>query len=433
MTGTEAVEVVVCSCCGIVPPGHSGRRPICNRCQADRLIDRVLDAGNGVTSPVLLPLAAALRASRPETVLRWLSRPQPRDLLAELATGRMPVTHEALHDYPHRNVAEHLRHRLVACGVLPPVDVQLSAFEGWIHRRLGQCADHPHERLLRRYALWHQLPRLRADAATRPLRPTAKSYAARQFTGAHTFLTWLHEQHLEPGQVSQHNLDTWAASRVVGERYNAQGFLIWAIDHGHLPRHLNITRVKFNIGPAITQQRRLTLLRRYLTDDHDNDPVPVRVAACLLLLYAQPLSRILRLTHHDLIDDDGDLFIRLGDPPSPVPDPLAGLLRQLRAGAPEDGWLFPGKNHRQPITHRTLFLKLNKLGFPLGEARVSALRQLVLQAPAPVIAAALGVHHTTTTRQAINAGTSWSRYAPGNHGHHPAPVDPAGVTADARE
>jgi hypothetical protein len=31
----------------------------------------------------------------------------------------------------------------------------------------------------------------------------------------------------------------------------------------------------------------------------------------------------------------------------------------------------------------------------VGEARVSALRQLILQAPAPVIAAALGVHHTS--------------------------------------
>jgi hypothetical protein len=45
----------------------------------------------------------------------------------------------------------------------------------------------------------------------------------------------------------------------------------------------------------------------------------------------------------------------------------------------------------------------------------SSTRTGVLQAPAPVIAAALGVHHTTTTRQAVNAGTTWSRYAPGDH------------------
>lgn len=119
------------------------------------------------------------------------------------------------------------------------------------------------------------------------------------------------------------------------------------------------------------------------------------------------------------MDDGSELFIRLGDPPSPVPDPLAQLLRQLNTSATQDAWLFPGKNPGQPITHRTLFLKLRNLDFPLGEARVSALRQLVLQAPAPVIAAALGVHHTTATRQAVHAGTTWSRYAAGDHDPSP--------------
>ena len=160
------------------------------------------------------------------------------------------------------------------------------------------------------------------------------------------------------------------------------------------------------------------LLRKYLTDEQQ--PVAARVAACLLLLYALPISRILRLTRHDLLDADDELFLRLGDPPSPVPGPLAPLLRQLAdASPPQHGWLFPGRNSGQPITHRALFFKLRKLGFAVGEARVSALRQLVLQAPAPVIAAALGVHHTTTTRQAVNAGTTWSRYAPGEHDPSP--------------
>src|SRR4051794_23689926 len=102
MTEVVTTEVVICSVCGVVPPGRGGTRPVCHRCQASRLIDRAIDAGNGATSSALLPLAETLRATKPETVLRWLSRPQPRALLAELATGRMPLTHQALHDYPHR-------------------------------------------------------------------------------------------------------------------------------------------------------------------------------------------------------------------------------------------------------------------------------------------------------------------------------------------
>lgn len=44
------------------------------------------------------------------------------------------------------------------------------------------------------------------------------------------------------------------------------------------------------------------------------------------------------------------------------------------------------------------------------DARVSALRQLVLQAP--VVADALGFHEKSTARQVANAGATWSRYAP---------------------
>jgi hypothetical protein len=43
---------------------------------------------------------------------------------------------------------------------------------------------------------------------------------------------------------------------------------------------------------------------------------------------------------------------------------------------------------------------------------VAALHQLVLQAPAPVIAQALGFHHTTTQRHHAAAGGTWNRYSP---------------------
>jgi hypothetical protein len=36
--------------------------------------------------------------------------------------------------------------------------------------------------------------------------------------------------------------------------------------------------------------------------------------------------------------------------------------------------------------------------------------------PAPIVATALGYHHVTTTRLATEAGTTWSNYAPGDHG-----------------
>jgi hypothetical protein len=296
-------------------------------------------------------------------------------------------------------------HRLWA---LPPVDQHLLRFEAWTQRRLAALAAHPHERLLRRFALWQQLPRLRADAAVRPLRATAATYAINQFNAATVFLNWLNTNEISPAAAKQADLDAWAIASGVGHRQWVQGFLSWATSTRAMPR-LVLIRPRFNVGNGVTQQQRLSLLRCYLTTDAL--PPRERAVACLILLFGQPISRIHRLHRDDLHQAGDTLSIRFGDPPTPVPEPLAALIRDLASLAPPPGWLFPGRNAGQPITHRTLHCNLRKLGVPISQARVSALRQLATQVPAPVIADALGIHQTTATRQAINAGTTWSLYA----------------------
>jgi hypothetical protein len=59
---------------------------------------------------------------------------------------------------------------------------------------------------------------------------------------------------------------------------------------------------------------------------------------------------------------------------------------------------------------------VHELGIPNTAARAAAIRQHVLDMPAPIVATALGYHHVTTTRLAAEAGTTWSNYAPGDHG-----------------
>jgi hypothetical protein len=54
------------------------------------------------------------------------------------------------------------------------------------------------------------------------------------------------------------------------------------------------------------------------------------------------------------------------------------------------GWLFPGRHAGQPAAYRPIAAQLRDHGLPLRTTRISALRQLVLQVPAPVIAGALG-------------------------------------------
>jgi hypothetical protein len=67
------------------------------------------------------------------------------------------------------------------------------------------------------------------------------------------------------------------------------------------------------------------------------------------------------------------------------------------------------------MTSDTLELRLRYLGFLAQRGRTGAIRHLVLQAPAPVVARMLGHHDDTTAQLAAEAGGTWSRYAPGDH------------------
>ena len=98
---------------------------------------------------------------------------------------------------------------------------------------------------------------------------------------------------------------------------------------------------------------------------------------------------------------------------------LAGLLLELldaranmnTASNPDSRWLFPGGRAGQPLTPGALRQRFQALGLPTIPARTAALGQLVLQAPAPVIAAALGYQDETAEHHRLTGGGAWSRYS----------------------
>ncbi len=75
-------------------------------------------------------------------------------------------------------------------------------------------------------------------------------------------------------------------------------------------------------------------------------------------------------------------------------------------------WLFPGRRAGQPLHPFALAELVNDLGVPATAGRAAAIRQQVLEMPAPVVADALGYHQVTTARLTSEAGGTWSRYAP---------------------
>ena len=300
----------------------------------------------------LQPLAEALAAvPSPAAVLDWLDQPHIRDLLTHLAAGQAG---------PHPRGAGWLAPpagRASTCGICwsaaercpLPTSSCANSRRGWTAawktwpgtRTCGCCASS---------GCGTSSPAMRARAAGGPLRTTAAQYARSRFIQAQAFLTWTDALGVRPSALTQAHIDAYYASHASHQREGVRAFLVWAAGHGHIPGHLDSPRQQPYTGQVITQQRRLDLLRRFATDEAI--PIRTRAAACLMLLYAQPLSRILRLSAADLSrDDDGQTWLRLGDPPSPVPAPFGALLHQLAATRHDhvpanhgSDWLFPGRN-----------------------------------------------------------------------------------------
>ncbi len=144
-----------------------------------------------------------------------------------------------------------------------------------------------------------------------------------------------------------------------------------------------------------------------------------RLAAVLLLLYAQPLTRISRLRLDDVQITGDTATLRLCDTPAELPAPVAQLLAQhLRtrpntntAANADSPWLFPGYRPGQPLHASYLSRRVRDAGVPLLPGRNSALRQLVLDMPPAVAARSLGYSPTVAEAHARNAGATWASYA----------------------
>ncbi|MER5915864.1 hypothetical protein ABT124_36985 [Streptomyces sp. NPDC001982] len=410
--------------------GHEGKlhaHHLCTRCTFKDRLAELLDDGTGRIRPELIPLADSLLAmDNPLSGLTWLytrkgRTDSPEYLLRRLGRGEIELTHEAFHTLQPWRAVAHLRELLMACGVLPVVDKQICSFERWLVGHLADITDPEDAQLIRRFATWEVLPRLRTRAEKKPITPSGRRYAGDQVKHATAFLRWLSEQGLTLATCGQSNIDTWHVEHNEHGRNTIRPFLLWCIAN-RLTRRFRLPAAVVRQASPLPDHERVALLGRLLTD-HDL-PLRPRVAAAIVLLYAQPLSRIVRLTIDDVLrDDDGQTLLRLGEPPSPVPEPVAALLlswidqrdNMNTATNRDSRWLFPGRRAGQPMHPETLAALVNELGIPATAGRAAAIREHVLETPAPVVADALGYHQVTTAKLATQAGGTWSRYAAGDH------------------
>ena len=405
-------EVLFCHTCGADDDFRTLIQ--CRRCSLRNRLDRLFDDGTGRVNPELVSLVDALAAMEvPRGGLSWLSRRATSERIRTVATGQVPLSHDGLDTLAMSNGREHLRELLVAHGVLSVRDRYLAAHERWAISRLA-CIEVPAERrLIAAYLRWHHGPRLSRLVESGELTESRYSTVRAQTNIAVKLLAWLRQRGSDLVACTQGDIDAWFATGP-STRLHSRSFLSWATrTHRRAPLELPPDR------PAaprpIPEGERLDLLDHFLVDEGID--LVDRVAGCLVLLYALPVTRINRLLMSDFEAKDGGYAMRIGDDLIPVPAPLgvlvAALIEDRRnvtgAGHPDSDWLFPGGRAGQPIEPDQLAERLNRHGVTRA-ARTAALDALLAKVPAPVLAKMIDRRPWHVAQRTKLLGTDWRKY-----------------------
>jgi hypothetical protein len=323
--GSGTLAELVCRNCTVsvfpdCPACADGPRPgQCASCRLELRLRELLAGPDGGVIPPLGPLKEALAATDPPgTALRWPARPQVAAVLSGITTGERDLSHGELDRLEQTPVLAHLRSVLVATGTLPPRDKRMAQLERFAGDTIGARPDPDQRQVLRRYATWHLLRRLGSRNNGRLL---------------------------TLGTCGQADLDEWLSGSGTSRRHDAGHFVRWAARQRLTSASIPAVRWQ---GPvrALDDEARWDAARRLLHDEALN--ARDRLAGLLVLLYAQPVARVARLTASQVTVNGDTMQIRLGTAPIMLPEPVAGLARHLPegkrghattgAGAPSPNW-----------------------------------------------------------------------------------------------
>jgi hypothetical protein len=392
------------------------RRGTCTRCALREDLTSLMIDGAQHREDIAPIVEALCRVDRPASILTWKRSPRVQELLRGLANGKIPLTHDGLDEAGTDKAINHLRSLLEHAGVLAGRDEPLARFERWLSVKLEVVTEPAVRGPVEQFATWHHLRRLRQTSVPGQDSAAAVRYAKQEVTEAIKFLTWLHSTHHRTlATCLQPDVDEWLVSGPT-TRSKIRNLLAWA-KKARLNRSVHITHRQAPPSRSLTQQQRMAWLRELLTGD--SETLPYRVAGTLLLLFAQPLTRIAALPTSAIATTDNDVQISLGREPIPVPQPFADMLIKhtrsrpnLRAagGIATSPWLFPGVQAGRHVAPQVIRERLERLGIDLLGARNTTLQSLVGAAPPPVVAELLGYSYTTTQLHAEIAAQPWARY-----------------------
>ena len=354
---------------------------------------------------------------RPDSILTWKRSPRVQALLTGLAGGDIPLTHDGLDEAGTDKQVTHLRSLLEHNGLLAARDEPLARFERWLAPNLRRSPSRPCAPPSN-----NSPPGITCAGYARTRRPgkapmAAARYAKQEITETIKFLTWLHSTHHRTAATCrQQDVDEWLASGPT-TRSKVRNLLAWA-------KKARVNKSVQHHSPAASSQPRAHpgaasgMAQELLNGD--SETLAYRVAGILLLLFAQPLTKIAALPTSAITRRGNDVRISLGKNRSRYrnrsqtcspPTSAAGPTSEPPAEMATSPWLFPERPVPAGTSTRNVIMeRLGRLGIDLLGARNTALQSLVVEAPPPLVAELLGYSYNTTQRHAEIAAQPWARY-----------------------
>lgn len=392
------------------------RRGLCAHCCLADDLTVLLADDNGDLSSIVRPLFDALTT---QTIARsatiWLTtNPDAKQLLRDLATGTAPLTHDTFTAHPSPSKVSFLRQLCIEHGLLERVNLDIERFQAWVDQ---MTATEPASdgRLIRQFARWVHVQRMHALDTAGKMRKGTFLSAKQSTSTAIGFLRHLRERGHTPSECVQTDVDDWLAGGPT-TRSLARTFVRWGVKNGHIAPVEFPYRVA-KTQPMITQQQRLQHLRT-LVGTYVESETAEQVAGVLFLLYAQPLTRIARMRLAQVADAGDRLTVTITADELIVPAPFDEIVRAHLKNLPNTNtsahrnsqWLFPGTRPGEPMHQSTMMNKLRDRGIDLRGARNAALRTLVLEMPAPIVADSLGYSYKVANQHRTAAGAVQTDY-----------------------
>lgn len=407
------------ACAGCGSEEHPYGYTRCARCYVDELVTSLLtDPATAAMHPRLAPLHHALTTGRrPQTTYWWLTRPGQvaQDVLSGLASGRLAISHDTFRQQlPMDRRHCYLRDLLVSVEILAPYAPAIERIEPWLATILAARPPAQAE-VLSRFARWHVLRHLRQHARAGTLTSSVVNMGRSNINAAVRLLDWAHARNTSISALTQADLEDYLAAHP-GARFSAKTFLLW------------VHASKTNTTLSVVHQRQ-QLPEVTMSDDARWHGVELllhnttltsqsRVSGLFMLLFAQPLNKILRMTHDQVHQHpDGHLTVTFDTVPIELPPVVAAVVLDHMHGhgsssyrLGDTAWLFPGRLPGRAITTETVRRILVHHGIHPRASRSAALFALAGQIPTPVLADLLGISPGNATQWATLAARDWSNY-----------------------